>query len=321
MSPAIGERLEVEVPAALAGERVDRAVALLGSVSRAEAARLVDAGAVVLDAAVVPTGSTRLRAGQLLAVELRAEEPVALSALPPAEVPVVWEDEHLCVVDKPAGLVVHDGAGVGTEPTLVASLVARCPSIAEAGGEPGRPGVVHRLDKPTTGLLVVAKTAGAREALAEQFRRHEPDRRYLALVDGVVAEPIGVVDAPLGPSRAKRTRRAVVADGKPARTHYRRLGVGPWASLLECHLETGRTHQVRVHLSAIGHPICGDLEYGWRRSAWRTEGEAPGRPLLHSWKLSLRHPCTGEQLSWEAPPPHDLARAALAAGVVQALPA
>jgi 23S rRNA pseudouridine1911/1915/1917 synthase len=319
MSAAAPERLELEVAAALAGERVDRAVALVASVSRAEAARLVDAGAVRLDGAVVVAGSARLRPGQVLAVEVSAEPVAARPSPPTLEVPVVWEDEHLCVVDKPAGLVVHDGAGVAPGPTLVASLVARCPSIADAGGEPGRPGIVHRLDKGTTGLLVVAKTSEAREALAEQFRCHEPDRRYLALVDGVVAEPAGVVDAPLGPSRTTRARRAVVVGGKPARTHYRRLGTSAWASLLECRLETGRTHQVRVHLAAIGHPLCGDVDYGWKRASWQASAEAPRRPLLHSWKLSLRHPSTGELLSWQAEPPEDFARATLAAGVVQSL--
>lgn len=318
MKPTGAAHLEVQVAAALEGERVDRAVALVASSSRAEAARLVDAGAVRLDGKVVQSGSVRLRPGQVLAVELRGREPDVPAPVEPVEVPVVWEDEHLCVVDKPAGLVVHDGAGVGRRPTLVGSLLLRCPSIAEAGGDPGRPGIVHRLDKPTTGLLVVAKTAKAREALTEQFRRHEPDRRYLALVDGVVAEPAGVVDAPLGPSRASRTRRAVVIAGRSARTHYRRLGEGPWASLLECRLETGRTHQVRVHLAAIGHPLCGDVEYGWRRSSWRADAP-PERPLLHSWMLTLRHPCTGELLSWRADPPEDLVRATLAAGVVQAL--
>jgi 23S rRNA pseudouridine1911/1915/1917 synthase len=309
LSVAETTSLEVEVPLALAGERVDRAVSLLASISRAESSRLVEAGAIVLDGVVVHSGSVRLRAGQVLSVEAVRQEPIPAEAAATVEVHVVFEDDHLVVVDKPAGLVVHGGAGVGSKPTLVASLLAERPAISAAGGEPGRPGIVHRLDKPTSGLMVVAKTAEAREALALAFRRHEPDRRYLALVAGQVSEPAGVVDAPLGPSRSVPTRRAVVVGGKPARTHYRRLGTGLGATLLECRPETGRTHQVRVHLGAIGHPLIGDTDYGWKPSSWQGDNEPPSRAMLHSWQLRLRHPVTGEMLEWCAGPPSDFAHA------------
>ncbi len=286
----------VTVPPELDGERLDKAVAVLAGVSRAEARALLDAGAVSVDGRQAPARE-RVRAGQ--EVKVAPVEPRPLLVPEPLPVVVVFEDDDLLVVDKPPGIVVHPGAGT-REGTLAARLLARYPEL-EGVGEEGRWGIVHRLDRDTSGLLVVARTAAAHEALSAALRRREVHRRYLALVVGVPDAPTGTIDGPLGPDPARPTRRRVTPTGKPARTHYRQLSRWPGASLLEVTLETGRTHQIRVHLSAVGHPVVGDTVYG------RPGAVSAPRMFLHASRLELAHPRTGEPLVVESPLPEDLA--------------
>jgi len=304
-----GRTFVATVPESLSGVRIDRAVALLTGVSRSTAAALVAGGQVLLDGGPVASRSRPLAAGAVLSVEL--PEPVAIVPDRSVAFSVVFEDEALVIVDKPPGVIVHPGAG-RRDGTLVAGLLARYPDLAEVG-DPTRPGVVHRLDRGTSGLLAVARTPEAHAALGAQLRARTAGRRYVALVTGHVASDRGVVDAPIGRSDRMPTRMAVSVTGRPARTTYevlRRLDVlmgeqgaveAP-ATLLACSLETGRTHQIRVHLSAIGHPVVGDDRYGGTtRRILR-----PGRVFLHAAELSLDHPVSGERMSWTSELPTDL---------------
>ncbi len=291
---------ELAVPAALAGERLDRGLALLTGWSRAEVARLIDDGAVLVGGQPV-SKSHRLEAGAL--VELLAEPaPQAPPGPEPVPVDVRFVDDDLIVVSKPAGLVVHPGAG-HRGGTLVNGLLHRFPDIASVG-DPARPGVVHRLDRDTSGLLIVTRSPAAYDAIVAALARHEVERRYLALVWGHLDSPRGMIDAPIGRSPTRRTRMAVRDEGRAARTAYevQREYASPAVSLLECRLETGRTHQVRVHLSAIDHPVVGDAAYRGARSSLQLE-----RPFLHAHRLELDHPTTGERLTFEDPLPPELA--------------
>jgi 23S rRNA pseudouridine1911/1915/1917 synthase len=303
------------VPAALDGERVDRVVALLTGLSRAEVAALVGAGSVLIDGRPAPSRSRRVGAGETLEVTVPDRgAPAGPAPDPDVAVPVVYVDDELIVVDKPPGLVVHPGAG-NQQGTLVHGLLARWPELA-AVVEPGgldRPGIVHRLDKGTSGLLVVARTAAARSALVSQLASRTVDRRYLALVWGSLDEEEGLVDAPIRRAAADPTRMAVGAGGREARTRYRvdrRYHQPVAATLLGCRLETGRTHQIRVHLSAIGHPVVGDSRYGTRGGRWPAglPRLPPGRVWLHAAELALEHPATGARLEFRSPMPPDLTR-------------
>ncbi len=295
--------LEEEVPAALAGERVDRVVAFVAGVPRARADALLAAGAVSLDGSTVTARAQRVIAGQVLVVDV-PDEAVALPVADTAiTLEVVHEDPDLAIIDKPPGLVVHPGAGHETG-TLVHGLVARFPEIA-AVGQPMRPGIVHRLDQGTSGLLVVARTQRAYDALVGQLRDRTVERTYSALVWGHLEVARGVIDAPIGRSRRRRTAMAVAADGREARTRYE--VVAAWRSpapttLLTCRLETGRTHQIRVHLAAIGHPVVGDDRYGGDR-----QGIEAGRPMLHAAHLAFEHPVTGARVEATSPVPSDMA--------------
>jgi 23S rRNA pseudouridine1911/1915/1917 synthase len=295
--------VRVEIPAALAGERVDRAISLLTGQARAVVAALVTAGAVRLDGRPVATRSRRVSAGEVLEVDLPASTPTALRADPAVPVDVVWCDDDVAVVAKPAGLVVHPGAGHASG-TLVQGLLARFPSLADGPGDPERPGLVHRLDKGTSGLLAVALTPVALASLRAQLEARTVDRRYTALVWGAVEAAEGLIDAPVGRATSDPTRMAVSHRGRVARTRYQVLGryeePAP-LTLLECRLETGRTHQIRVHLAAIGHPVVGDARYGGDRA----ELPAP-RPFLHAGRLGFDHPVTGERVDVSAPLPEDL---------------
>jgi 23S rRNA pseudouridine1911/1915/1917 synthase len=290
---------ELAVPAALAGERLDRGLALLTGWSRAEVARLIDDGEVLVAGRPVAK-SHRLEAGAL--VELLAEPAPAQSPGPePLPVDVRYADDDLIVVSKPAGLVVHPGAG-HRDGTLVNGLLHRFPDIAGVG-DPARPGIVHRLDRDTSGLMVVAASPDAYDSLVAALGRHDVERRYLALVWGHLDAPRGVVDAPIGRSPTRRTRMAVRDAGRAARTAYevQRDYDTPAVSLLECRLETGRTHQVRVHLSAIDHPVVGDAAYRGARPPLQLD-----RPFLHAHRLELDHPTTGQRLTFEDPLPPEL---------------
>jgi 23S rRNA pseudouridine1911/1915/1917 synthase len=298
------------VPAAIAGERLDRSLSLLTGRPRADVGRLIDAGGVSVGGVPVTQRSRRLKEGDLVAVafdELTAEQPTAVAA-GPGEVAfeVVYCDDDIIVVNKPVGLVTHPGAGVHAG-TLVGGLLERFPELArlpEAGlGDPERPGIVHRLDKDTSGLLVVARSPRAYQSLTEQLAARTAKRTYLALALGTLRATEGVVDAPIGRSPRDPTKMAVAGTGREARTSYRvvgRFSKPLEATELELRLETGRTHQIRVHLAAIGHPVLGDGRYGGSR---RSSGVR--RMMLHAMRLGIVAPGSGEQLEFEAPPPED----------------
>ena len=294
--------LDVEVPSALDGERVDRVVALLCELPRAEVAALVAAGRVRLEGVPVSSRSRRVAPGQRLQVELGQAGSYRLVPDPAVEVPLVDVDRSVVVVDKPAGLVVHPGAGHPTG-TLVHGLLARFPEISGVG-DPTRPGIVHRLDAGTSGLLVVARTQAAYDSLVDQLAARTVERRYLALAWGSFEADAGLVDAPVGRSSADPTAMAVTAGGRAARTRYRvlqRFTSPVEVTLVECSLETGRTHQIRVHLAAIGHPVVGDARYRGRRASLPA-----ARPFLHAFRLAFDHPDSGRRCEYESPLPPDL---------------
>jgi 23S rRNA pseudouridine1911/1915/1917 synthase len=295
-----GER----VPAALDGERLDRIVALLADISRSAAAETISAGGVTVDGVASTSGKVRLVEGVVVEVDPAA---IPRAALPEADplvlLAVIHVDDDVIVVDKPSGLVVHPGAG-NPDGTLVNGLLHRFPELAGVG-DPMRPGIVHRLDAGSSGLLVVARTGAAAAALVAQFAAHTAGRRYDAVVWGQPDAPHGIVDAPIGRDPADPLKMAVVVGGKPARTEYQvvaRYDEPATLARLSCTLQTGRTHQIRVHLAAVGHPLVGDPTYGERRT---TLGLT--RPFLHATELSFDHPTTGERLTFTSPLPPDLA--------------
>ncbi len=296
--------IEEEIPAALAGERLDRIVALLTGASRSDAAQLVANGGATIDGEVVVSGKIRLAEGQQVTIRPdllpRIELPVAD---PSVQVAVVYEDDDIAVVDKHAGLVVHPGHG-HPDGTLVNGLLARFPNIAEVG-DPMRPGIVHRLDVGTSGLLMVATSQLAYEVIVAALAQRLISRGYLALVWGHPAAANGLIDAPIGRDHREPMKMAVVVDGKIARTKYSTLTCYDRpvdAALLSCHLETGRTHQIRVHLAATGHPVVGDATYGGVRS-----GLSSPRPFLHAAELRFDHPRTQRSMHFESTLPDDLA--------------
>ena len=315
-----GRRVEITLAPADAGIRLDRALQrFLPDLSRSRLKRLILDGRIVSAGRVLRDPAQRAAAG-LFVVTLPAPEEASPAAQP---IPLVvrFEDAHLIVVDKPAGLVVHPAPG-NPEGTLVNALLAHCgASLAGIGGV-RRPGIVHRLDKDTSGLLVAAKTEAAHHALSHAFARRQVERAYCALVWGMPAPATGEIAGNIGRSPKNRKKMAVVADshGKPAVTRYRverrfgNAGAGR-AALVECRLLTGRTHQIRVHLAHIGHPLIGDPAYGAgaRRAAARlgplgAEIATFARQALHARLLGFTHPATGERLRFESPLPADMAR-------------
>jgi 23S rRNA pseudouridine1911/1915/1917 synthase len=313
--------VEAPVPGALAGERLDRVVAVLLQCTRTAASALVAGGAVAVDGALVTKGAIRVEEGARVAIDRSPAEPdVRPVADPSVVVPVAFEDDDVLVVDKPAGLVVHPGAG-HTTGTLVHGLLASHPEIATVG-ETNRPGIVHRLDKDTSGLLLVARTPDAYRSLSKQLKARTVARRYVALVWGHLDPPRGAIDAPIGRSARTPTRMTVSARGREARTTYEVLEeyTDPVAtSLLQCALDTGRTHQIRVHLAAIGHPVVGDDRYGGRRDPLKDLE----RFFLHAGHLGFDQPVTGERIELDSALPPDLAaaRARFAVSQVPATPA
>ncbi|CAB4862438.1 unannotated protein [freshwater metagenome] len=303
-----GESLEVAVPYTLDGMRIDRALAILTGLSRAEAQSILEDGRVQVNDKVVTKASFHLEDGQQLVAHLPVPDDGFV--LPEADVPVdiVVEDEQFLIINKRADQVVHPGAG-RTGGSLIAGVLARYPEIAQLSTEgicePRRPGVVHRLDRGTSGLLVVARTEEAFDSLSDQLADRTMGRTYLGLVEGHVVESRGVVDAPLGRSTRTPTMMTVRSDGRPARTGYeviQRLEKPRLQTLLRLRLDTGRTHQIRVHLSTIGHSVVNDSKYGHRRDK-RLEQD---RFYLHSAKLTFLHPVTGETVTTIAPMPDDL---------------
>ena len=285
----------VEHHVEVGGARLDQYLAaLLPDLSRSRVQRLIEEGHVAHNERPARAG-TRLRAGDHLRWEL---PPIVESRLEGErmDLRIVFEDEDLVVIDKPAGLVVHPGPGHATG-TLVHGLLARGPGWSTIGGEE-RPGIVHRLDKDTSGLMVVARNDTAHRELARQLQRRLMRRQYRSIVVGEIPEPAARIEAAIGRDPRNRQRMAVVANGREAITEFRRLALAKGASLLEVNLGTGRTHQIRVHLAYIHHPVLGDAVYG-RRSP------LIDRPALHAERLTLRHPRTGKPMSWNSPPPAD----------------
>lgn len=284
-----------------AGQRLDVVVAARAEVSRSAAARWLDAVEATVDGSAAKRSST-LESGAQVVVP-PAPEPER-SPTPPLP-PVRHRDGHVLVVAKPAGLVVHPGAGHLGD-TLVDALQAAGIPLAE-GTAPERPGIVHRLDRETSGLLMVASTELARDALIDQLRARTVERRYLALVRGRMPSEVGTVDAPIGRHPSDRQRFACVEGGRPARTHWEELAVSGdgRVSLLECRLETGRTHQIRVHLQAVGHPVLADDRYGDTASLADEVGVP--RLALHAATLGFSHPATGAEVRCDEPLPDDLA--------------
>ena len=290
--------------------RLDKALAEASGLSRERVKLLIAEGAVLVDGRGAVNGAAKVAEGVSFAIAL---PPTASLAAEPQDIPlvIVFEDDHLIVVDKPAGMVVHPAAG-NPDGTLVNALLHHCAGRLSGINGVARPGIVHRIDKDTSGLLVVAKTDAAHEGLARQFAEHSIDRRYLAVCAGHPSPAQGSIDARLGRSEADRKKMAVLPDasrrGKRAVTHYRTLRRLGHAALVECRLETGRTHQVRVHCASIGHPLLGDPVYGRTPKALRPMLDRLGfrRQALHAAELGFSHPVTGEQLHFSAELPEDI---------------
>ena len=288
--------LSAEVPAHFAGQRSDQALAqMFPEHSRSRLSAWLKAGRITVDGAS-PSPKDKVWGGETVIVNPEADPHVTAFRAENIPINVVFEDEHLIVINKPAGLVVHPGSG-NWAGTLLNALLQHAPALASLP----RAGIVHRLDKDTSGLLVVAKTLIAQTALVRQLQDHSVTREYAAVVQGFVPAQ-GTVDAPIGRHKTQRTRMAVAPGGKPAITHYEPVAHYMAATLLHCQLETGRTHQIRVHMASIGHPILGDAVYG------KTSAHLPpfGRQALHAQKLALTHPATGRRRSWSAPLPADM---------------
>ena len=337
MTPETNAGEPIVAGAEAAGQRLDQwLTAALGGVhSRSRLQTLIREGAVTVAGRAVTEPKHKLSGGERIEIAVPEPEPAAPLGEDIA-LTILFEDEHLVVLDKPAGLVVHPGAGNWTG-TLVNALIRHCGASLSGIGGVRRPGIVHRLDKETSGVMVVAKNDAAHRALAEAFADHgatgDLERAYAALVWGAPQRTSGTVDAPLGRSTTDRTRRAIVSehreDARHAVTHYKvekRFGMeksGDWmASLLECRLETGRTHQIRVHMAHIGHPLIGDPDYG---QAFKTKANRLPEPLggmvrrfprqaLHARLLAFRHPATGEVMRFQTPLPPDMAELVAAFG-------
>lgn len=294
---------------AQAGARLDQFLAQSLGWSRARLQKLLKAGLVTIDGEA-RAASYRVRAGETVTVQVPEPSPSPLTPEPLA-LNIVFEDRDLLVLNKPPGLVVHPGAG-HRQGTLLNALLHHCPELKEIG-EVSRPGLVHRLDKDTSGLLVVAKTSLAHQSLVSQFAARETRKQYLALVWGLLSEPEGRIDKDIGRHPTARQRMSVQARrGKTAVTRWRVLQEFPGPlTLLELSPETGRTHQLRVHLASEGHPVLGDATYGGGVSRLAGHPKLTGlkplvhRQLLHAWRLAVTHPRTGERLYWEAPLPED----------------
>jgi 23S rRNA pseudouridine1911/1915/1917 synthase len=297
------------VPSEAAGWRLDRALAVaLPTFSRERLKALISQGHVSAETGPVRDPATKVASGSTFAVTIPQPAPAHNEA---QDIPlvVVFEDEHLIVIDKPAGLVVHPAAG-NFDGTLVNALLHHCAGSLSGIGGVERPGIVHRIDKDTSGLIVAAKTDPAHVGLAAQFAKHSIDRRYRAIVAGLPNPPSGTIDAPLARSSANRQKMAIVesARAKRAVTHYRLISPLKRAAMVECRLETGRTHQVRVHMASIGHPLLGDPVYGRNRPEHREMLNRLNfrRQALHAAHLGFIHPITSVSLAFSSEIPDDM---------------
>ncbi|HWJ59675.1 MAG TPA: RluA family pseudouridine synthase [Sphingomicrobium sp.] len=315
--------IEVRLAPSHAGWRLDRALAdAVPTLSRERIKALTKSGALARDGLAVRDPSLKVKGNEVFALAVPEPQPAHNE---PQDIPlnILFEDEHLLVVEKPAGLVVHPAAG-NLDGTLVNALLHHCHGSLSGIGGVARPGIVHRIDKDTSGLLVVAKTDVAHEGLARQFAAHSIDRRYLAIVNGVPKASEGTIDAALARSPVNRKKIAIVertkddgGRGKRAVTHWRRLDVLKDAALVECRLETGRTHQVRVHMASIGHSLLGDPVYGSASKTHRKILNDIGfhRQALHAAELGFVHPVTKDRLSFASPMPADMQELFTALGV------
>ncbi|KQT33491.1 pseudouridine synthase [Sphingomonas sp. Leaf412] len=299
--------IQAQIAPAADGWRLDRALAdAVPTLSRERLKALISSGQVTRDGTLVRDPAKRAAAGDAFAVVIPDPTPAHNVA---QDIPLVvaFEDEHLIVIDKPAGLVVHPACG-NPDGTLVNALLHHCGGSLSGIGGVARPGIVHRIDKDTSGLMVAAKTDRAHEGLAKQFAAHSIDRRYRAIVAGHPVPPAGTVDAPLARSPQNRKKVAIVSGGKRAVTHFRTVQRLKGAALVECRLETGRTHQVRVHMTSIGHGLLGDPVYGRTKQAHKEllERLSFHRQALHAALLGFVHPVTGIAVSFESAMPADM---------------
>ncbi len=299
-SPGSPGPIVATVPSECAGSRLDAALArMFPQHSRSRLQSWLREGRITLDGGRVDPRH-KVWGGENIVLDAITEAGNMPDAPEDLALRVCHEDASILVLDKPPGLVVHPGSGNRTG-TVLNGLLHRIPGLAAVP----RAGIVHRLDKDTSGLMVVAKTLEAQTDLVRQLQARTVRRNYLALVHGKVS-PDGTVDAPIGRHPVHRTRMAVVAEGREARTHYSVIERFPGATLLECRLETGRTHQIRVHMASIGHPLVGDPVYGRSRCGNPFLDGFP-RQALHAWRLALRHPDTGDEVAWESSTPDDMA--------------
>jgi 23S rRNA pseudouridine1911/1915/1917 synthase len=292
------EERTVVLQATYSGERLDKYLTQeLSDLSRVQVQRLIAAGKVSVNGAAARS-SFHLKAGDQIVVHVPPPEPTEVR---PEAIPlsIVYEDDNLLVVEKPAGMVVHPAHG-HCSGTLVNALLARYPWLAQVGGAE-RAGIVHRLDKDTSGLILVAKHEAAQKELQRQFKHHAVEKVYLALVEGRLKPVQGVIDVPIGRDKQQRKRMAVVRNGRQARTAYRVIERFEEHTLVEVRPQTGRTHQIRVHFAFIGHPLVGDRVYGYRRQRLPLR-----RQFLHAQTLSFRLPSTGEVVEFHSPLPDDL---------------
>ena len=290
------------VPDSLEGERLDRLIAFIGNISRSEASSIIKKGQVLINDQAVTRSSFKVSIGNRVEFYVRDdEEATEIEADSSVDFKIIHSDSDFFVIDKPAGLVVHPGAG-NSSGTLVNGLLAISPQIRDVG-EKNRPGVIHRLDKGTSGLLLAANTNEGYQFFVDALSDRKVKRIYQALVWGVPEGPEGIIDAPIGRSSKNRKKMGIVSKGKNAITTYqlKESWFSSNVSLLELQLETGRTHQIRVHLSSIGNPVVGDDVYGTNRKNLTLR-----RPFLHASKLSFEHPRTGKACEFESPLPEDL---------------
>ena len=278
-----------------AGARLDLFLSEKAGLTRSRVEKLIRDGQAQVDGAQAAKPGQALKSGQSVALEVNEAQPVEIL---PQDLPlqVIYQDADLAVVMKPSGMVVHPAAG-NPDGTMVNALMMKLDGLSGIGGEI-RPGIVHRIDKDTSGLLLVAKNDRSHLILAEQIREHSVERAYKAILIGRLKQPEGDVDGPIGRHPTDRKKMAIVPGGKPAHTHYRVLEELRGASLIEARLTTGRTHQIRVHMASLGHPVLGDPVYGPKKSPYPVEGGQ----LLHAYKLGFTHPTTGERMLFEAEP-------------------
>ena len=288
------------------GRRLDLQLAEAADITRSRAAALMAEGCCLCGGRAETKAGAKPKAGTPVQLTIPAPRP----ALPqPEDIPIeiLYQDEALAVVVKPAGMVVHPAAG-NEDGTLVNALLYALDSLSGIGGET-RPGIVHRLDKDTSGLLLVAKNDAAQLSLSRQLQAREMEKHYLALAEGVLREDAGRIEAPIARDKKDRKRMAIDPEGREAVTEWRVLRRGSGCTLLDVHILTGRTHQIRVHLRSLSHPVCGDPIYGFPR------GLAVPRLMLHAFSLSFTHPVTGERMTFTAPPPEAFLRGLRAGGL------